>query len=39
MQRFLLVTCILIALVLAAYKPSRADDGVAASCASCHVRR
>ena len=38
MQRFLLVTCILIALVMAAYKPSRADDGAVGSCASCHVR-
>jgi hypothetical protein len=31
MQRILLVTCILVALVLTAYKPPRADERSAAS--------
>jgi hypothetical protein len=39
MQRILLVTCILLALLFAAYKPSRAADGAAAQCARCHAGR
>lgn len=37
MQRFLIVTCILAALILAAYKPSRADQTAAEKCVAAKI--